>query len=158
MDKGTRTGLFFGASSGVITTIGLMVGLNAGTKSVVAVLGGVFVIAVADSMSDSIGMHLAQESDPDSTRSNIWMATASTFIAKFLTTITFALPVILLPLQTAIFASIIWGLLIITVLSYFLAQYQKIAAFPVIAEHISITAAVIIASHYVGIWANYIFT
>ena len=37
---GARTGLFFGATSGVITTIGLIVGLNAGTRSMAAVLGG----------------------------------------------------------------------------------------------------------------------
>ena len=47
---GARTGLFFGATSGVITTIGLIVGLNSGTSSVTAVMGGIMVIAVADSM------------------------------------------------------------------------------------------------------------
>jgi hypothetical protein len=31
---GARTGLFFGATSGVITTIGLIVGLNSGTRSI----------------------------------------------------------------------------------------------------------------------------
>jgi hypothetical protein len=36
---GARTGLFFGATSGVITTIGLIVGLNSGTRSITAVLG-----------------------------------------------------------------------------------------------------------------------
>ena len=44
---GVRTGLFFGATSGVITTLGLITGLNAGTKSITAVLGGILVIAVA---------------------------------------------------------------------------------------------------------------
>ena len=51
---GMRTGLYFGATSGVITTIGLIVGLNAGTRSLVAVLGGIFVIAIADAMSDAL--------------------------------------------------------------------------------------------------------
>ena len=32
-DRGARTGLFFGATSGVITTIGLLAGLYAGTNS-----------------------------------------------------------------------------------------------------------------------------
>ena len=61
---GARTGLFFGATSGVITTIGLITGLNAGTHSMAAVLGGIFVIAVADAMSDALGIHLAEEADP----------------------------------------------------------------------------------------------
>ena len=49
-NKGVRTGLFFGATSGVITTLGLMTGLNAGTHSLAAVLAsvawGMFVITV----------------------------------------------------------------------------------------------------------------
>ncbi len=36
---GARTGLFFGATSGVITTIGLIVGLNSATQSITAVIG-----------------------------------------------------------------------------------------------------------------------
>ena len=46
-NDGARTGLFFGATSGVITTIGLIVGLNSGTKSITAVLGGILVIALS---------------------------------------------------------------------------------------------------------------
>ncbi len=53
-NKGARTGVFFGATSGVITTVGLIAGLYAGTESVVAVLGGILVIAVADAMSDAL--------------------------------------------------------------------------------------------------------
>ena len=71
-NKGARTGVFFGATSGVITTIGLIAGLNAGTNSLVAVLGGILVVAVADAMSDAMGIHLAQEADPDSTPGKSW--------------------------------------------------------------------------------------
>ena len=45
---GARTGLYFGATSGVITTLGLLTGLYAGTGAVTAVLGGILVIAVAE--------------------------------------------------------------------------------------------------------------
>ncbi len=40
-NKGARTGVFFGATSGVITTIGLITELYGGTESRVAVLGGI---------------------------------------------------------------------------------------------------------------------
>ena len=53
-NKCARTGVYFGATSGVITTVGLIAGLYAGTESVVAVLGGILVIAVADAMSDAL--------------------------------------------------------------------------------------------------------
>ena len=44
MDSGTRTGIYFGTTSGVITTLGVIIGLNAGTESLVAVVGGILVI------------------------------------------------------------------------------------------------------------------
>ena len=73
---GARTGLFFGATSGVITTIGLIVGLNSGTKSITAVLGGILIIAVADAMSDALGIHLAEEANPDTDQAHVWAACA----------------------------------------------------------------------------------
>jgi hypothetical protein len=123
---GARTGLFFGATSGVITTIGLITGLNAGTHSVTAVLGGIFVIAVADAMSDALGIHLAEESNPGATTQHIWSATISTFLNKFIFAISFAVPLLLLPLNQAVIASLLWGMLVIIVLSYFLARAQKV--------------------------------
>ena len=70
--EGARTGLFFGATSGVITTLGLITGLNSGTHSLTAVLGGILVIAVADAMSDALGIHLAEESNPNATTQHSW--------------------------------------------------------------------------------------
>ena len=52
---------------GWLGIIRLITGLNAGTHSVAAVLGGIFVIAVADAMSDALGIHLAEEADPNAT-------------------------------------------------------------------------------------------
>lgn len=149
---GARTGLFFGATSGVITTIGLIVGLNAGTRSVPAVLGGIFVIAFADAMSDALGIHLAEEADPDATKHQIWSATVSTFLSKFIFAITFAVPLLLLPLQPAVVASVAWGMLVIIVLSYFLARAQKASPLAIIAEHVGIAVLVVVLSHFIGIW------
>ena len=151
MDKGTRTGIFFGATSGVITTIGLMVGLQAGTQSLTAVFGGVVVIAVADSMSDALGIHLAQEADPESTRAHIWAATLWAFVSKFLVAISFALPLILLPLNQAVLVGVVWGLMIVALMSYFLARMQQTSAWRVVGEHVSIALVVIALSHYVGV-------
>lgn len=153
-NKGARTGVFFGATSGVITTVGLIAGLYAGTKSVIAVLGGILVIAVADAMSDALGIHLAQEADPDSTSEHIWAATFSTFFTKFVVAITFAVPLLWLPLQTAVIVSIGWGLIVIASLSWFLARVQKNPVLPVVLEHLGIAIAVIVISHYIGIWVH----
>ena len=149
---GARTGLFFGATSGVITTIGLIVGLNSGTQSITAVLGGILVIAVADAMSDALGIHLAEESDPDVDHSHVWAATITTFLTKFVFSISFAVPLLLLPLSPAVIVSVIWGLLVIVVLSYFLARTQDESPLAIILEHVGIAVLVIVLSHYIGVW------
>jgi VIT1/CCC1 family predicted Fe2+/Mn2+ transporter len=151
---GARTGIFFGATSGVITTIGLIVGLNAGTHSMLAVLGGIFVIAFADAMSDALGMHLAEESDPNATTQHIWSATVSTFLAKFVFAISFAVPMLLLPLDAAVIASLLWGMLVIVILSFFLARTQQASPLAIIAEHLGIAVLVVVLSHFIGIWVG----
>ncbi|MBU2678074.1 MAG: hypothetical protein KJP16_13435 [Gammaproteobacteria bacterium] len=151
---GARTGLFFGATSGVITTIGLIVGLNSGTNSVTAVLGGILVIAVADAMSDALGIHLAEESDPDTTHSHVWAATIMTFLTKFVFSISFAVPLVLLPLGPAVLASVAWGILVIVVLSYFLARSQGESPIATIAEHAGIAILVVVLSHFIGVWVS----
>ena len=153
-NDGVRTGLFFGATSGVITTIGLITGLNAGTGSVVAVLGGIFVIAVADAMSDALGIHLAEEADPNATSAHIWSATISTFLNKFFFALSFAVPLLLLPLDQAVMASLLWGMVVIIVLSYFLARAQKASPVMIIGEHLGIAVLVVVLSHLIGAWVS----
>jgi VIT1/CCC1 family predicted Fe2+/Mn2+ transporter len=157
-NKGARTGVFFGATSGVITTIGLIAGLNAGTKSLVAVLGGILVVAVADAMSDAMGIHLAQESDPESTTDHIWAATFWTFGTKLVVALTFALPLLWFPLQIAVAVAVGWGLLVITLLSIILARVQNAPVLYVVTEHLLIAVAVVAISHFIGVWVHNTFT
>jgi len=153
-NKGARTGIFFGATSGVITTIGLITGLYAGTASLVAVLGGILVVAVSDAMSDALGIHLAQEADPDSSSAHIWAATIWTFVTKLCVALTFALPLMFLSLGLAVLVSIAWGLIVIVLLSYYLARTQQVAVLPVVAEHLAITIVVVILAHFIGDWVQ----
>jgi VIT1/CCC1 family predicted Fe2+/Mn2+ transporter len=154
MDAGTRTGIYFGLTSGVITTIGLVVGLSAGTQSITAVVGGIVLVAVADGLSDALGIHLAKESDHTVSSRSVWNATVTTFITKFVVALTFIVPVLLLPLGGAVIASVIWSLLVIVVLSYFIARSQGSRPLPIIAEHAGIALLVVAASHFIGIWVQ----
>ena len=144
----------FGLTSGVITTLGLMVGLNSGTHSRPVVIGGILTIAIADAMSDALGIHVSEESKNNSPAIQIWEATAATFAAKFLIALTFAVPVLLAPLDQAICISVIWGLLLLAGLSFFLARTQGIAPWKVIGEHLVIALCVVALAHAVGHWVQ----
>ena len=146
------TGLSFGMTSGVITTMGLMIGLQSGTNSRSVVLGGILTIAIADAFSDSLGIHISEEAENVHTEAQIWTATISTFLSKFLFALTFLIPVLLFELQVAVIIGVIWGMSVLTFISYIMAKTQKQPILRVIGEHLLIASAVIAITHYVGIW------
>lgn len=154
MKDSLRTGITFGLTSAVITTLGLMVGLHSGTHSRVVVLGGILTIAIADAFSDALGIHVSEEAENVHTVKQIWAATIATFLAKFLFALTFAAPVLLLPLSTAIWVSLIWGMSILAILSYAMAKSQGEAPWKIVGEHILIALVVIGVTHLVGDWVG----
>ena len=84
MKEPLKRGASFGLTSGVITTLGLMVGLHSGTHSELAVVGGILTIAVADAFSDALGMHICEEAENVHTSKHVWASTVSTFLSKFI--------------------------------------------------------------------------
>lgn len=157
MNHSAKTGFSFGITSAIITTLGLMVGLYAGTNSRLAVIGGILIIAIADAFSDSLGIHMSEESENVHTGKEIWTSTGSTFLTKFAFTMTFAVPVLFLDLGTAILVSVAWGLFLLSALSIMLARKQKKSALKTLGEHLLIAAAVIIITNYLGIWISGVF-
>ena len=154
MKSSFRMGLSFGLTSGVITTLGLIVGLHAGTHSRAAVLGGILTIAIADSLSDALGIHLAEESKGMAPILHVWESTVATLLSKFIIAATFAVPLLLFQLWTSVLVSLFWGLAILTTLSFFTARTQHIPAWKVIGEHLLIALSVVIVSYYVGLWVS----
>lgn len=152
MRDSLRTGITFGLTSAVITTVGLMVGLNAGTRSKLVVLGGILTIAIADAFSDALGIHVSEESEDVHTNRQIWTSTAATFLAKAGFALTFAVPILVLPLSTAVVAAVAWGLLVLAVLSYLLARAQGKRPWKIIGEHLLIAGVVIVVTYWVGRW------
>jgi VIT1/CCC1 family predicted Fe2+/Mn2+ transporter len=65
---------------------------------------------------------------------------------------TFVVPVILFPLSTAIVISLIWGLLILSLLSYIIAKSQSEPPWKIVGEHLLIAIVVIGITHWVGDW------
>lgn len=152
MKKSIKKGFGFGLASGVITTLGMMVGLSASTHSKLAVIGGIIATAIADAFSDAMGIHIAEESENRHSTREIWEATLSTWTSKFLFALTFVVPVLVFKLDAAIAVSVIWGLSLIITFSYHIATQQGVKPYKVVLEHVAIVVMVIIITHYVGKW------
>jgi len=149
MKPAYRKGFGFGLTSGIITTLGIIIGLDSVTHSKVAVIGGILAIAIADSLSDALGIHISEESVKNS-HTKVWESTYSTAFFKFLFALLFIIPILLLDLNTAILINIAWGLAAIALYSYHLAKMFKRNRLGTIVEHTSIAIAVILITHYIG--------
>ena len=145
-----KTGLSFGLTSAIITTLGLMVGLHAGTKSKLVVISGILIIAIADAFSDALGIHISEESENKHTTIEIWESTIATFLSKFIFASTFIIPLLLFPLATAVIVSVLYGLFLLSLFSLYMAKEQGEKPWKVISEHLLIAVVVIILTHYVG--------
>ena len=155
MNHSLRVGFSFGLTSGIITTLGLMVGLSSGTHSKLVVIGGILTIAIADSFSDAMGIHVSEEFENIHTTKEIWEATIATFSSKFVFALTFIIPVLLFKeLSTAVLVSVIWGLSLLSVLSFIMAKQHKMKPWRPVVEHLSIAVIVIVITHYVGCWIS----
>ena len=147
-----KVGFSFGITSGIITTLGLIVGLHSSTHSKSVVIGGILIIAIADAFSDAFGIHVSEETENKHTSREVWESTIYTFLSKFLFSISFIAPILLLELSLAIVVSIIWGLSILSILSLNIAREQGKKSWKIIFEHLIIALVVIITTHYVGDW------
>jgi len=78
------TGLSFGITSGVITALGMIVGLHEATSSRLAVFAGIVVMAIADGMADAAGFHVVEEAELENGKAKHSAITISYFTGKLI--------------------------------------------------------------------------
>ena len=157
MKKVFKTGVSFGLTSATITTLGLMIGLYSSTNSKSVVFGGILLIALADAFSDSLGVHVAEESKNTVSHNEVWVLTIFTFLSKFFFALTYAIPFIFFDVKTSIIIDIFWGYFLLGYLSFIIAREGKSSPVKIIFEHLSIATIVIVATYFVGGWVGNIF-
>jgi vacuolar iron transporter family protein len=152
MKGSIKRGFSYGLTSGIITTLGLMVGLNSSTHSKFVVLGGVLTIAVADALSDAMGIHVSVEAENKYSHKEVWEATIAALTSKFLFALTFVVPILLFELSTAVLVSVGWGMALLGIFNYKLAKDRKTSPWKVVFEHLFLTLIVIVLTYYLGGW------
>ncbi len=150
MRKSFVKGVSFGITTAVITTLGMIIGLEASTHSKMVVGVGILLIAFSDALSDSVAMHISEEAGLENTQKQIWESTAATFAAKIGVGFSFLIPIFMIDLNSAILINLIWGFMLIIILSYFIGVREKMGTYKVILEHLAITTAVIGVTYVIG--------
>jgi len=146
-----RKGLGFGLTSGIITTLGLIVGINSGTHSKILIIYSILVIAIADSLSDSLGIHISEEAGSKNTsKKELWESTLSTLIFKLFFTLSFIVIIFFLDLNVAIIVSVIYGLSLLSFFSYYISKQHNTNPTKAILEHLIIAVFVVAVTHFLG--------
>lgn len=61
-------------------------------------------------------------------------------------------PVLVFDLEMAIIIGVIWGMMMMTILSYIIAKDQKEPPWKIIGEHVAIAILVVVLTHFIGDW------
>jgi len=149
MKKSFWVGLGFGLTSGVITPLSLLVGLNASTHSTSVVIGGLLTIVLADSLSDSLGIYVSQKAAGHK-KKRVQEATFSTLLAKILIGFSFVTLVLFLKLSSAVLVSVLWGFSLLAVFSHRIARENDSSVWRTAGEHVFVGLLVVLASSFIG--------
>lgn len=139
----------FGSTSAIITNIALIIGLDTTLNAKATIIGSLLVIALADNISDTLGMHMFQESEGHS-KKTVWLLTFTNFFSRLLTSLGFILIIFIFPLSIGIIVGVVYGLSILTLVSYLIAKNRKVNPWSAIAEHLLIAMFVIVISKLFG--------
>ncbi len=140
----------FGISSAVLTTLGIIVGLNAATASRMAVIAGIVGVAVADSCSDALGMYAAKRSERGVTARAALRGALATLLGKALFTMSFIVPFLFLDFIPALVASLVWGGVLLAFVNVQIAFVQQAPIVRTVARNIFFAIAIVALSYYAG--------
>jgi VIT1/CCC1 family predicted Fe2+/Mn2+ transporter len=139
----------FGSTAAIITSMGLIVGLDATTASIGSLVGSILIAGLADNLTDSLSVHIYQESERRPEREAL-RTTALNFIARFALSLTFVLILVLFPRLTAVRLSVIWGFCLLSALCYSLARARRVSLWSEIWKHAVVAVVVIVISKAIG--------
>ena len=146
----------FGATSAIVTSLAFIVSLSGSPAPRTPIIGSLLVLAVADNVTDSLGIHIFQESDLKS-MSVVNASTLSNFATRLVLVLSFIAIVYTLPIVAAVAVSLAWGLSILVALSYLIAKEQGANTTRAILQHVAVAALVVVSSLVLRDWIATLF-
>ena len=138
-----------GATAAILTSMGVIAGLTQGMDTKVGIISGLLIIAIADNISDSFSIHIYSESEGASDK-EVQISTFGNFAVRFILVLTFALIVLNFSPNTALIISSLWGLTLLTIISYRIALRRKINPVRGTVWHLVVAFLVIAGSKLLG--------
>ena len=141
----------YGATSAAVTGMALVTGLDAASSSRVTVVASLLVFAVADNLTDSLSIHVYQESEGLDTQA-AFRATLFNYATRLGVSVGFVLIVMLAPATVSAIAALVWGGLLLGVMTALVARHRGAPVATEIGKHFALAAVVVIVSKGIGTW------
>ncbi len=145
------TALSYGGTAAIVTGMGLVVAFGAGAGSKPALVASLLVVAVADNLADSLAIHVYQESEKLETRL-AFRSTVFNYLARLLVAVSFVALALLLPERTLVPVAILWGFLLLSVLTFQVARARGASPLVEVGKHLIVAVAVIALSRAISAW------
>lgn len=150
--RGFRINRFsFGGTAGLVACVALIVGLGAAGAPKSVIVSSLLIVALADNLTDSLSIHIYQESERLPAR-EAFLATTSNFASRLLVSLSFVLLVLALPIRGAVAAALAWGLFLLGLLSWMIARQRGVRPIPEVAKHLFVALVVVVVAELIGEW------
>ena len=154
MNSSFRQGVFFGANSGIITTVGLTTGLVQTKISKNYLIVSIISLAIADSISEAYGMYISKKAeDTEDDSKNPVYALLGLLIMKFFIVISFLIPFLFsdsLKYYKNLYWVVGWGLFLISIVDYNISELRDESFMEYLIPHTMILFLVIYLTRLFG--------
>jgi hypothetical protein len=151
-DKTLRLPLVsFGATSAIVTSVGLVVGFGSADVPKSAIISGLLIVGLADNLTDTLSIHIFQESEMLEQRA-AFCATIGNFLTRACIAGSFVVLMLLLSGALAILSCLAWGIALLVCLTYLVARNRGASVTSELIKHIALAAVVIVTSGLIGSW------
>ena len=137
------------ATAAIITSLALIAGFAHGNDGQTSIVAGLLVIAIADNIVDSLGIHIYKEAEGACKRETN-SSTLGNFTVRLIFALNFVCHCFVVPSSIALIVSAVWGLFLLIILSYFIAMAQKVNPLKQIIWHLLVALLVIMGSKLLG--------
>lgn len=143
----------FGGTAAIVTSMALITGLNAVNVTKATMVSALLIAAIADNLTDSLSVHIYQESERLEQR-EVFIGTLANFVTRFMVCLSFVLIVALFQARIAAIGGIVWGMSLLAALTYMLARDRRVSVVSEVTKHLLAALAVIFVSREVGHWIS----
>ena len=141
----------FGGTAAIVTSMALIAGLDAAKAGRVGMVSALLIAAVADNLTDSLSVHMYQESQRLE-QQEVFLGTVTNFATRLLVCLSFVLIMLLFPPHVAAVGGLFWGLTLLLVMTLLLARYRQVSVASEIVKHLGVAVLIIFVSKQVGRW------